>query len=158
MQEIEEVWLSMNINAFHSYTLQNAFCLRSRKGRTFIECWLCAKNYMWCFTYLSQYRNLFFFFLTTLFHCSKPFNLQNGVFRPEVIRKDRENHVDLIEMIRENEEWIPRNWKMIYIFCLSLTAPSLRKAQIKELMQYLLVLDEDRNRESEKIKMRENKI
>lgn len=47
---------------------------------------------------------------------------------------------------------------MIYIFCLSLTGPSLRKAQIKELMQYLLVLDEDRNRESEKIKMRENKI
>lgn len=59
--------------------------------------------------YVSQYRNLFFFFLTTLFHSLKLFNLQNDVFRPEVIRKDRENHVDLIEMIKENEEWIPRN-------------------------------------------------
>lgn len=61
MQEAEEIWLFMNINAFHWYTLQNVFYLRSQRGRklTFIECWLCARN---C-TYLSQFRSLFILFL-----------------------------------------------------------------------------------------------
>lgn len=61
---------------------------------------------------LHIYLNIgifFFFSFLPLFHCLKPFNLRNGVFRPEVIRKDRENQLDLIEMIRENEEWIPKN-------------------------------------------------
>lgn len=37
---IEDIWLSMYINVFLWYAVQNAFCLRSRKGRkfTFIEC------------------------------------------------------------------------------------------------------------------------
>lgn len=73
---------------------------------------VCQVLYKMLYIFVSIQESFFFLFLP-LFYCSKSLILKNGVFKPKVIRKDRENKPcrSQWKKMGEYEKWIPRNWR-----------------------------------------------